>query len=152
MQPETLHDEASKAGSILDRIAGLSSVLDGLPHNSASTAKAKLTAAAKPAVLKQGNMPPSVSLLDAIMNANDDSWQEAAASSVEVEASRAAQQNEGGTDADPDDVAGLDAQHSKCYGQSQRSCCQGQSARTIESLGRDQQLTLEDAFKPDVGI
>lgn len=113
LQTESSNDKTSKAGSILDRIAGLSSVLDGLPHSSAPTAKAKLTAAAKPASLKQGDMPPSVSLLDAIMNADDDSWQEAAASSVEPEPTGAAQQSKGGTDADQDDVAGQEGQHSK---------------------------------------
>ena len=113
LQTESSCDKTSKAASILDRIPGLSSVLDGLPHNSAPTAKAKLTAAATPASLKQGDMPPSVSLLDAIMNADDASWQEAAASPVEPEPTGAAQQSEGGTDADPDDVAGQEAQHSR---------------------------------------
>ncbi len=75
-------DRAAKSGSVLDRIAGLSSVLGHLPNKSSDSTNAprRNTAAGDTADMaesvgtKNSGKPSSVSLLDAIMNADEDDY------------------------------------------------------------------------------
>ncbi len=80
MQASRPSDRAAKSGSVLDRIAGLSSVLGRLPNKSLDSTNApkRHTAAgdtvgmAESVGPKNSGKPSSVSLLDAIMNADED--------------------------------------------------------------------------------
>ena len=73
-------DRAAKSGSVLDRIAGLSSVLGHLPNKSLDSINAprQSTAAGDTADMAESvgpqnsGKPSSVSLLDAVMNADED--------------------------------------------------------------------------------
>ncbi|DBA86388.1 TPA: hypothetical protein ACH3X2_005613 [Trebouxia sp. C0005] len=73
-------DRAAKSGSVLDRVAGLSSVLRRVPNKTVDSTNApkQRTAAgdtadmAEPVGPKNSGKPSSVSLLDAIMNADED--------------------------------------------------------------------------------
>jgi len=74
------NDRTAKSGSVLDRIAGLSSVLGHLPNKSLDSTNApkQHTAAGDTADMAESvgpqnsGKPSSVSLLDAIMNADED--------------------------------------------------------------------------------
>ncbi len=109
MQASRPSDRAAKAGSVLDRIAGLRSVLGRLPNKSLdSTNAAKQNTAAgdtadmaKSVGPKSSGKPSSVSLLDAIMNADEDDCYAAPVSTLAAnpEQSRAAQIQGTGTDA-----------------------------------------------------
>lgn len=103
------NDRAAKSGSVLDRIAGLSSVLRHLPNKSLHSTNAlkQHTAAGDTAGMaesvgpKNSGKPSSVSLLDAIINADEDDCYAAPVPTVsgKPEQTRAAQVQGTGTGA-----------------------------------------------------
>ena len=95
MAAEELLARPQKSSSVLDRIAGLSSVLSTVPvHEAAvggggpnsdaghSGVQGIPAAAPKPNSPKQAGKPSSMSLLDAMMNADADSWHDITPGSI----------------------------------------------------------------------
>ncbi|DBA75732.1 TPA: hypothetical protein ACH3X1_010149 [Trebouxia sp. C0004] len=104
MQAGQPSDRTAKAGSVLDRIAGLSSVLGRLPNKSLdSTYGPKENTAADTADVTEsvGPKPSSMSLVDAIMNADEDDCYAAPVPTLAAkpEQTRATQVQGTGTDA-----------------------------------------------------